>query len=213
MSEPGPFGGKRIRMPRHTIPIAISLALLLAQGAVVHRQDGDTAAQDHATLLERAHRLLRRSPLIDGHNDMPWAFRARTSGHLDRLSLHDDLSALDRPMDTDIPRMRAGGVGGQFWSVWIPIREAGGQVGDARTVIEQIDLVKRIIDAYPDDLELALTADDVLRVRVPESRRGAVQARLQRFGSTWVPLGTRPPADRRRSRIPCDSTPPRVMLG
>jgi membrane dipeptidase len=151
-------------MPRHTIPIAISLALLLAQGAVVHRQDGDTAAQDHVTLLERAHRLLRRSPLIDGHNDMPWAFRARTSGHLDRLSLHDDLSALDRPMDTDIPRMRAGGVGGQFWSVWIPIREAGGQVGDARTVIEQIDLVKRIVDAYPDDLELALTADDVLRI-------------------------------------------------
>jgi membrane dipeptidase len=144
--------------------ISVVHALLLAHVVFAAGEPAAGARQDQEALIERAHRLLHEAPLIDGHNDMPWAFRSRTDGHLDRLSLAEDLSALDRPMDTDIPRMRAGGMGGQFWSVWIPIRESGGEPGDTRTVLEQIDLVKRIVDAYPADLELALTADDVLRI-------------------------------------------------
>ncbi|UCD76911.1 MAG: dipeptidase [Phycisphaerales bacterium] len=124
---------------------------------------GDAHADD-AALYERARALLAAIPLIDGHNDMPWGLRARTDGHLDRLDLATDLSEMERPMDTDIPRLREGGVGGQFWSVWIPIRESGGRPGDARVVLEQIDLVKRMAARYADDFELAFTANDVLRI-------------------------------------------------
>ncbi|RMH26237.1 MAG: membrane dipeptidase [Planctomycetota bacterium] len=107
--------------------------------------------------------LLRQTPLIDGHNDVPWGVRARFANHLDRFDFAGDTASLDRPMHTDLPRMRAGGVGAQFWSVYIPIAEAPGRPGDARTVIEQIDVARRLIDRY-DDLELALTSADVRRI-------------------------------------------------
>ena len=113
---------------------------------------------------QRARRLLSEVPLIDGHNDTPWALRSRASNHLDRLDLSGDTSKLDRPMHTDIPRLRAGGLGGQFWSVYIPIRERGGQAGDARVVLEQIDLVHRMVEHYSDDFGLAYSADDIVRI-------------------------------------------------
>ncbi|MHC4993238.1 MAG: dipeptidase, partial [Planctomycetota bacterium] len=123
-------------------------------------------AQDDAALRARALRLMEQTPLIDGHNDTPWQYRSRVRNHIDELDLRSDTSQLDgdRGMHTDIPRLRAGRVGGQFWSVYIPIRRYGGADGDGRTVIEQIDLVHRMIDKYPDHFELALTADDVERI-------------------------------------------------
>ena len=116
------------------------------------------------TLEQRARRLLREAPLIDGHNDAPWALRKRAHGQLHQLDLAVDTASLEPPMHTDLARLKAGGVGGQFWSVYIPIRTPGGKAGDARTVIEQIDLAKRMIDRHGDVLELALTADDVERI-------------------------------------------------
>jgi membrane dipeptidase len=103
-------------------------------------------------------------PLIDGHNDIPWRLREHGDLPLTATDFAGDLSTGDRPMHTDLNRLRAGGVGGQFWSVYIPIREQGGEPGDARTVIEQIDLVRRLAARYPDDLELAYTADDIVRI-------------------------------------------------
>lgn len=140
--------------PSHVLLIS---SLLAVTGSGV-------AQQDDAELYERAHRLLRESPLIDGHNDTPWAYRGRVSNHLDQLDLAGDTSQISRPMHTDIPRLRAGGVGGQFWSVFIPIGLRGGSAGDARTVIEQIDLVHRMVAKYSDDFEIAWTADDILRI-------------------------------------------------
>ncbi|MEP7324478.1 MAG: dipeptidase [Gemmatimonadota bacterium] len=109
--------------------------------------------------LEHANRLLRASPVIDGHNDLPWAIR-------DAKDAPRDVEAYDltttRPGQTDLPRLRAGHVGGQFWSVYIP-----GEVKDsgyARIQLEQIDIVRRTIERYPRDLELALTADDAERI-------------------------------------------------
>ena len=123
-----------------------------------------TAGANDAELAARAQRILREVPLIDGHNDTPWQYRKRVNLHLDELDFATDLSALDPTMHTDLARLREGGVGGQFWSVFIPIPERGGRAGDARTVIEQIDFVKRLAARYPDDLEIASTADDVVRI-------------------------------------------------
>lgn len=112
--------------------------------------------------LEAAVRaVLRDVPLIDGHNDAPWAIRSRTSNSIADFDF-TDTADLKRPMHTDIERLRRGGVGGQFWSVWVPVDLGPGDA--VVTVLEQIDLVRRLVRAYPESLELALTADDVVRI-------------------------------------------------
>ena len=107
------------------------------------------------TLVASARELLRRHPLIDGHNDLPWAIRQ----HPDAPG---DLGAYDlrrrTPGHTDLERLRAGGIGGQFWSVYVPA-EIGS--GHARMQLEQLDLARRMIRRYPDDLVLCTTADEV----------------------------------------------------
>lgn len=113
--------------------------------------------------------LFRTTPLIDGHNDVPWQYRRRVNNDLDAIDFASDTSTLDPPMHTDLERLRAGGVGAQFWSVYIPVDDAGGRPGDARVVIEQMDLTRRLIDRH-DDLELALTAEDIVRIH----RRGRI---------------------------------------
>ncbi len=122
------------------------------------------AADETPTDLEleaTVREVLRQVPLIDGHNDAPWAIRSRVSNHLADFDFQDT-TAIDRPMHTDIARLRAGGVGGQFWSVWVPVDLEGGDA--VVTTFEQIDLVQRLTAKYPDDFELALTADDVVRI-------------------------------------------------
>lgn len=121
----------------------------------------DDRAVSDAELEATVRDVLREVPLIDGHNDAPWAIRSRSSNHLADFDF-TDTSAVDRPMHTDIRRLRAGAVGGQFWSVWVPVDLAGAEA--VVTVLEQIDLVLRLTEKYSDDLELALTADDVLRI-------------------------------------------------
>ena len=108
--------------------------------------------------MRQARDLLRRFPLIDGHNDLPWALRERVGGDLSQVRL----SAPVAGTHTDLPRLAAGGVGAQFWSVYVPATLAG----DAAVagVLEQIDLARRMIACYPEALELALTADDVERI-------------------------------------------------
>lgn len=114
--------------------------------------------------LARVRQILKQVPLIDGHNDLPWQFR-KISNALERV----DISTIDISKDTtkaglvtDFPRLRAGGLGGQFWSVYI---DPGMTNTDAvQAVLEQIDTVHRLVAKYPNQLELALTADDVERI-------------------------------------------------
>ena len=112
--------------------------------------------------------MLHRFPLIDGHNDLPWTLRARAGGDASKVRLAPadpggtDLAAPVDGTHTDLPRLRAGGVGGQFWSVYVPASMAGDDTVAA--VLEQIDLTRRMIACYPGDFELALTADDVERI-------------------------------------------------
>jgi membrane dipeptidase len=105
--------------------------------------------------LAAARALLSRHPLVDGHNDLPWSIRTRFGCDLGRL----DLAASVTGAHTDLPRLRRGGVGGQFWSVYVP----GTLRGDAAvtTTLEQVDLVHRMVRCHSDDLELALSAEDV----------------------------------------------------
>ena len=105
---------------------------------------------------ERARKVHAAGMLFDGHNDLPW--RLRTDG--DMALTKFDLSRRLDSGQTDIPRLREGGVKAQFWSVYIPSEHAN----PARTVTEQIDLVHRMVERYPDAFEMAYTADDVERI-------------------------------------------------
>lgn len=109
--------------------------------------------------LEKARRVLRAVPLVDGHNDLPWYIRS------DFAAAPMDVDAYDlrktTPGNTDAARLKRGMVGGQFWSVYIPgdARDSG----YARMQLEQIDIARRVIAKYPDVFEWALTAADVRR--------------------------------------------------
>ncbi|HEX8455263.1 MAG TPA: dipeptidase [Longimicrobium sp.] len=126
-------------------------ALGLAAAAVPAR-----AQQSDADLLARARRIHAQTPLVDGHNDLPWEIREKAGGDLARL----DPRRSNPAQHTDIPRLRAGAVGGVFWAAYVPSEFAQG--GAARVALEQIDLIHRMTAASP-DLRLALTADDVER--------------------------------------------------
>jgi membrane dipeptidase len=129
------------------IPIAAFLLAAMSQ----------TPADD-ASLRARARALHKQVPLIDGHNDYPWALRETAERDLDKL----DIAKPQPSIMTDIARLRTGGVGGQFWSVYVPA-DLQGQTAVTAT-LEQIDIVHRMVRKYPETFELALTADDVERV-------------------------------------------------
>jgi membrane dipeptidase len=115
----------------------------------------------------RVEQVLLRTPLIDGHNDLPWEIRERFKSDLGAVDLLADTARLPVPagtaaLMTDIPRLRAGHVGGQFWSVWVPTDMKG--FAAVQTTLEQMDLVKRMTERYPNDLEMAYSAADIRRI-------------------------------------------------
>jgi membrane dipeptidase len=110
-------------------------------------------------LLARARARHRASPLVDGHNDYPWALRQNNEERdLNKL----DIRVPQPTLMTDIPRLRAGGVGAQFWSVYVPVSMQGQQA--VRATMEQIDVVHRMTSKYSDVLELARAPADVERI-------------------------------------------------
>lgn len=118
---------------------------------------GGTGAARH---LDAARELLAEHPVVDGHNDLPWALRETVRYDLDRRDIGSDQKG---HLHTDIPRLRAGGVGAQFWSVYVRSDYAGDEAVSA--TLEQIDVVAQLIDRYPHDLVRALTADDMEAAR------------------------------------------------
>ncbi|MFD7511594.1 dipeptidase [Streptomyces sp. NPDC059853] len=110
--------------------------------------------------LARARALLAEHPVVDGHNDLPWALRVQVGYDLDRRDIATDQSA---HLNTDLPRLRAGGVGAQFWSVYTRSDFAGDDA--VSSTLEQIDAVRQLLDRYPADLAPATTADDMERAR------------------------------------------------
>src|SRR6266513_4391224 len=129
---------------------ALGLAVLLSAPPPVRLSAQDYRAQ--------AVRILKTVPLIDGHNDIPDAIRER--GGLDSV----DFAVSQPKLMTDIPRLRAGGVGGQFWAAYVPVGTIHGEgPHPAVYALEQIDLVRRLCRRYPQALALAVTAADVER--------------------------------------------------
>ena len=126
-------------------------------------------ASDTDAALEHARRILRETPLVDGHNDLPWAIRedSISRGDVDAYDLRGTARG-----HTDLARLRRGQVGAQFWSVYVPgeYRDSG----FARLQLEQIDIARRVIAKYPDHLATALTAADIER----EFARGRIASLL-----------------------------------
>ncbi|MCB5166302.1 dipeptidase [Streptomyces bambusae] len=123
-----------------------------SHGVVPGTRPGDALAE--------ARELLAEHPVVDGHNDLPWALREQVQYDLAQRDIAADLSGV---LHTDLPRLRAGGVGAQFWSVYVRSDLAGDSAVSA--TLEQVDIVGQLIDRYPGDLVRALTADDMEQAR------------------------------------------------
>ena len=136
-----------------TMPLLAAAFMLMPTPATAQPIDPKVQA--------RIDRILKATPLIDGHNDIAEQLAENYKRDVTGLASGTDQRP-DHPLMTDMARLHAGRVGGQFWSVYID----GTITGDAaiRETIEQIDIVRRMIAAYPNDLELARTADDVVRI-------------------------------------------------
>lgn len=134
----------------------LALAFAAAPAAALAQAEPSRAEQ------QRIDRVLARTPLIDGHNDLPWAIRGDHGGDLAALDLDSDTRALQPPLHTDIPRLRQGRVGAQFWSVYVPASLKG--LAATEVTFEQIDLARRMIARYPRAFEFADSADDIVRI-------------------------------------------------
>ena len=127
------------------------------------------AQSSDAALTARVDHVLAKVPLIDGHNDLPWEIRERfgnaagvdLSASTANLPLTAQADEAQTALMTDIPRLRAGHVGAQFWSVWIPSTVTGPAA--VKMTIEQIDLVRTMVARYPKDLQMAYSAEDIER--------------------------------------------------
>jgi membrane dipeptidase len=150
------------------ITIALA-ALTLLQGSTALPKTAAPPAAD--PFLTRARAILRVTPLIDGHNDVPWAIRISREKPMDVEAYNLGKAAAGQ---TDLPRMALGMMGGQFWSVYIPGEEETRKLGYAKVQLEQIEIARRVIQKYPDRLELALSASQVM----PIFRRGRVASML-----------------------------------
>lgn len=135
---------------RRWLVVALLLAAFTASASALA---ANPSTKDPA--VERAKKLLRSGILVDGHNDLPYAIREFRGAPRD---IHAYDLRKPTPGDTDLARLRAGGVGAQFWSVYIPGEGSG---PFARPQLEQIDIALRIIDLYPETFMLALTTADV----------------------------------------------------
>jgi membrane dipeptidase len=136
-----------------TPPLAVASTVLLALSTCPAR-----AQQAVPTPEQRATALMTRVPLVDGHNDLPWALRESVKYDQDKMDIRKSQPALQ----TDIARLRAGQVGAQFWSVYVPSSLDG--KGAVTATLEQIDAVDEILRRYPETFGRALTAADVQRV-------------------------------------------------
>ncbi|MFM7976360.1 MAG: dipeptidase [Pirellula sp.] len=137
--------------------LTITLTVLVSLLCGVLRAQQETP--NRYQISERAAAIHQRGYVFDGHNDLPWEVRTKTTKLFDEL----DISKSQPKLHTDIERLRQGNVGAQFWSVYVPVETIA--AGNAFQITkEQIDLVHKMIALYPDTFELALDAQDVQRI-------------------------------------------------
>jgi len=147
---------------RQVLPALAALCLAAPLAAQGSGQGGSRSPEAVAAAA------LDAAPVWDGHNDVPWALRERYGNVIGEFDFHDthaqggEGAPLETAMHTDLPRLRQGRVGAQFWSVYIPASITP-EAAAVQATLEQIDVAHRLIERYPDELQLALNADDVER--------------------------------------------------
>lgn len=165
-----PIAGVNLRRPRFLCVVA-GLAFFAVTVPVVRGDDNQPATAQIATILPASQRpqivltaaaaeLHKSLLVIDGHNDLPWEVRQSAARSFENL----DISKPQPSLQTDIPRLRVGGVGAQFWSVYVPGTTLKEGNSLAQT-LEQIEVVQTMIAKYPDVFELALTTEDIRRIK------------------------------------------------
>ncbi len=147
-------------MLRAVLPCLCVLIFCLAVTSAADKPDAPKK-REPVKLTDEALALHKEALVFDGHNDLPWQFREKAGLSFTRLDIARDQKA--QGLHTDIPRLRKGGVGAQFWAAYVPVetRKKGTAVRDT---LEQIDVIRRMVRAHPDTFELATTADDVVRI-------------------------------------------------
>ncbi|KAL9976697.1 hypothetical protein ACROYT_G014024 [Oculina patagonica] len=128
------------------VAIAVPCALLLG------KKDEDETPKSYA---QRAEQILQETPLVDGHNDIPWQLRKNYMNRLENVTLDKD----NPEFHTDIPRLRKGGVGAQFWSAYVSCRNQ--YKNSVRLFLEQMDVVMRMVEKYPKDFTFVTTAQGI----------------------------------------------------
>jgi membrane dipeptidase len=142
---------------RAAIFLLIAIASLLTfQSASAQEPAGP---REPITVTAQAVAIHRSAPVVDGHNDLPWALQ-KAGGRFDRF----DIAKSQPKFHTDIARLRTGGVGAQFWSVYVPVSTSQQGIALAST-LEQIGIVKEMAEKYSDVFELALDTSDIERIR------------------------------------------------
>ncbi|MEZ6142873.1 MAG: dipeptidase [Zavarzinella sp.] len=111
-------------------------------------------------LTDEAREIHREALLVDGHNDLPWQFRSRSDGSFRKV----DISQNEKELHTDIPRLKEGGVGMQYWAAYVPVERFKGPTA-IKSTLEQIDTIHRMVKQYPETFEMAATTADIYRIR------------------------------------------------
>lgn len=150
-------------MTNALVPLLATGAMILALGQSAAADTAQNDAAADAGRITQAKEILDRVPLFDGHNDLPWQYRGRVNYRFSELDVRDTTKqpadSTDKPMHTDINRLREGKVGAQWWSVYTAADTTEPEA--VLATMEQIDFVHGMIARFPDTFALALTADDV----------------------------------------------------
>lgn len=141
------------------VAVVPALASAEQNDATKDDQNGADDSRPRVVLTDEALAIHRAGLLVDGHNDLPWQMRKKARLSFDRL----DISKPHPELNTDIERLRKGGVGAQFWSAYVPADTVRTKEA-AHQTLEQIDVIHRMIERYPDVFEMASTADDIERI-------------------------------------------------
>jgi len=146
-------------MRTHYFLLTLALTVFACGGGEAPLENATQVEEpDASASTDAVRRLHEETPLIDGHNDLPGKYRENVNLQFSEL----DIATNQPQLMTDIPRLRAGGVGAQFWSVYVPADLMGAE--PVRATMEQIDVVYEMVRRYPETFEIAFTADDVERV-------------------------------------------------
>ncbi len=141
------------------VPSALALCILSLTSHMLSAQD-QSAKRGLVKLTEEALKIHRDALLIDGHNDLPWQYRKGNDFSFRTI----DIARPQPTLHTDIERLKKGGVGAQFWSAYVDADTAKTRTAVTQT-LEQIDVIHRLVKAYPDTFAMAYTADDIARIR------------------------------------------------